>query len=284
MILKLLLIGFFWSFSLGNCRLGLAGTATDNRPRYISLAPSTTEILFALGLSDEIVGVSTSCDYPKEALFKERVGDFSRPSIEKILSLKPDYIFCTGLEQAPVVEELRKLDLKVCVADPASVNELFDSILRIGMLTGKGKEAGVLVDSMQERIGRLVSKTRFLNQENKPRVFLEIWHSPLMTAGRGSFIDELITLAGGMNIAHDTKRPYSIFSPEEVIRRNPDCIIFTYMDSESPGKLLGKRLGWSGINAVKNKRLYNDIDSNILLRPGPRAVEGMEELHKRLYP
>jgi iron complex transport system substrate-binding protein len=106
----------------------------------------------------------------------------------------------------------------------------------------------------------------------------------LTTAGRGSFIDELLTLAGGVNIAYDTKRAYSIFSPEEVIRRNPDCIILTYMDKEKPAKLVGERFGWKGISAIKDNRLYSDINSDLLLRPGPRVVQGLKEIYKRLYP
>jgi iron complex transport system substrate-binding protein len=106
----------------------------------------------------------------------------------------------------------------------------------------------------------------------------------LTTAGKGSFIDELIALAGGVNIARDTKRPYSIFSPEEVIKRNPDCIILTYMDKEMPLKSVGGRFGWKQISAVKNSRLYNDIGSDLLLRPGPRLVQGLKEMHRRLYP
>jgi iron complex transport system substrate-binding protein len=106
----------------------------------------------------------------------------------------------------------------------------------------------------------------------------------LTTAGNGSFVDQLITLAGGINIAWDTKRPYSIFSPEEVIHRNPDCIITAYMDSKNALTLVKQRFGWQGINAVKNNRIYDDIDSDLLLRPGPRIVQGLKEIYKRMYP
>jgi len=121
-------------------------------------------------------------------------------------------------------------------------------------------------------------------ENKKPKVFIEVWHDPLITAGKGSFVDELITLAGGRNIAYDTRRPYSIFSWEEVISRNPDCIILTYMEKEKPAKIMDSRLGGKEILAVKNNRVYADINPDILIRPGPRVVEGIEEIYTRLYP
>ena len=274
-------------FCLGTAPLGLAEIAesgTVPRSRYISLAPSTTEILFALGLDEEIIGVSTYCNWPPQAKNKEKVGEFSQVNMEKILFLKPDYIFCTGLEQAPIITELRRLNLKVYVADPKNMQELFNSIRNIGEITGKTGEAKSLIENMKSEVEEIISKVILIPQNKRPKIFIEIWHDPLTTAGKGSFIDELISLAGGVNIAGDTKRPYSIFSPEEVIKRNPDCIILTYMDKELPLKLIGGRFGWKGISAVKNNRLYNDIGSYLLLRPGPRVVQGLKELHKILYP
>jgi iron complex transport system substrate-binding protein len=116
------------------------------------------------------------------------------------------------------------------------------------------------------------------------KVFVEIWHEPLMTAGKGSFIDELITMAGGINVAHNVVRPFCNYSAEKVISLDPECIIMTYMDKETPLKLLESRFGWGQIKAVKDKRVFNDIDPDILLRPGPRITDGLKEIFKRLYP
>jgi iron complex transport system substrate-binding protein len=254
------------------------------RARYISLAPSTTEILFSLGLDEEIVGLSTYCNYPENAKSKTKVGDFSQPNIEKILSLRPDYIFCTGIEQAIAVSQLKKLGLKVYVADPTNMQELLDSIREIGKITGKNKEAQDLTKNMAFSIEKIKSKVSRICQEARPKVFIEIWHSPLTTAGKGSFIDDLIGIAGGINIAYDTKRPFSIFSVEEVIKRNPDCIILAYMDKENAAKIIKKRAGWQEISAVKKDRIYNDISPDLLLRPGPRVIRGLNELYKRFYP
>ncbi len=259
------------------------GYADEANPRYISLAPSTTEILFALGLNDEIVGVSSFCDYPAQAKAKEKAGSFSQPNFEKILSLKPDYIFCTGLKQSSVFSQLIRLNLNVYVSDPKNIEELFDSIIEIGKITKKIKEAQGLVDRMREEISGVVLEVNRIAQEKKPKIFIEIWSDPLMTAGKGSLVDELFTLAGGINIAGDLKKSYGIFSPEEVIRKNPDFIFLTYMDKEKTIKSVRGRFGWGQISAIKNNRLYNDIDPAILLRPGPRLVEGIKAIHKRLY-
>lgn len=256
--------------------------AEEHRLRIISLAPSTTEILFALDLADEIVGVTTFCNYPPAALNKEKVGTFSQPDIEKIVFLKPDIIFATGLEQAPIVDKLRKLGMKIIVSDPSAMKELFGSIEQIGNLTHRNKEATLLINSMKARIKKVQAKVKKIPSNKRLKIFVEIWHDPLMTAGKGSFVDELVGLAGGINIAHDTPRPYSYFSAEELIARDPDCIIFGYMVKNITSEVKN-RLGWSKIKAAESNRLYNDIDSDLFLRPGPRLVEGLEEIHKRLY-
>jgi iron complex transport system substrate-binding protein len=278
MKISLLIIILILIFACGAC------LAQNHKARYISLAPSTTEILFALGLDEEIVGVSTYCNYPLKVKSKEKIGEFSNVNIEKIISLRPDYIFCTGLEQEMIIRELRRLNLKVNVSDPTNMKELLHSIREIGRITSKNKEAESLVKDMEGQIEEVTSQVKLIPMKKRPKVFIELWHDPLTTAGKDSFVDELITLAGGINIAYDTKRPFSIFSLEEVIKRNPDCIIITYMDKERPIKLIEKRFGWSQIHAVKNNCVYNDIHPDLLLRPGPRVVKGLKEVYKRLYP
>ncbi|MDD5281888.1 MAG: cobalamin-binding protein [Candidatus Omnitrophica bacterium] len=272
---KLIITGIFFC--------SLLGCAVAAEPRYISLAPSTTEILFALGLDNQIVGVSFYCNYPEQAKNKTKVGSFSSPSMERIISLKPDYIFCTGLEQAPVIAQLRQLNFNVYVADPVNVEELFKTINEIGKITRRTEESSSLIEKMKNQIEEVVSKVKFLPQEKRIKVYIEIWHEPLMTAAKGSFVDELITLAGGVNIAHELKRPYCNFSAENIISLNPQCIILAYMDKEAPLKLIQQRFGWDKIDAVRRKRVFNDIQPDILLRPGPRITQGLAEIYKRLY-
>ena len=252
--------------------------------RIISLAPALTEILFGLGLGDSIIGVTTLCNYPPEALLKDKIGTFSQPNIEKILLLKPDIVFATGLEQAPYVDKLKNLGVHVYVSDPATMEELFDSIEAIGALISREEEARMMVGRMRAEMDKVQQRVNRIPRDQRPRVFIEVWNNPLLTAGRNSFVDELISLAGGVNIAHDVLKPYISFSPEEVIKRNPDYIIIGYMNGGSDQGLVQNRLGWENVEAVKNKRIYGDIASDLLLRPGPRLIDGLKALHQRLYP
>lgn len=253
------------------------------KPRYISLAPATTEILFALGLHHQIIGDTTFCDYPQAAKQIPKVGSFSEPNIEKILSLKPDIIFTTGLEQAPVVLRLEKLGLKVIVSDPKNIPELFESIIQIGKATGREQEARLLVEGMRARIDIIKFMVEKIREDKRPKVFIEIWHDPIMTAGPGSIVDEILTLAGGKNIAYDVPRAYSRFSTEAIIERNPDVIILGYMNKDNTKDAVLNRLGWQNIKAVRNKRVVSDINPNLIFRPGPRIVNGIEEIYRHLY-
>ena len=265
-----------WCLSIKPC-------GASSKLRVISLTPATTEILFALGLDNEIVGVSSFCDYPAAATKKEKVGTFSYANIEKIVSLKPDIIFCTGLEQAPLVTKLKQLGLQVYVCDPANFEELFASILEMGRLTSRENQARKLTEKMRSFVSAIKEKSASLPDNKRPRVFVEIWNDPLMTAGEASFIDELINIAGGINVARAIHKAYSNISPEYVIKKDPQVIILGYMTPELPVAFLQARLGWKNVSAVKNSRVYSDIDPNVLFRPGPRLIEALQEIHKKLY-
>ena len=256
----------------------------ENKPlKIISLTPATTEILFALGLDDEIIGVTTFCSYPFKAKNKKKVGTFSQPDFEKIIYLKPDIVFATGLEQAYAVDRLRQLGLNVFVSYPANIEELFRSINNIGSLTDRVKEAKNLIAEMNLEINKIKKLTQSIPENDKPRVFIEIWYDPLMSAGEDSLVNELINIAGGINIASDAPRAYSYFSAEQVIKRDPDCIILGHSFDGDARELIKSRLGFSEIKAVRNNRVYADINTDLFLRPGPRVVEGIEEIYKRLY-
>ncbi len=252
--------------------------------RIISLTPATTEILFALGLDEEIVGVTVFCNYPVKATLKEKVGSFSSPDIEKILYLKPDIIFATGMEQAPQVSRLRKLGLKVCISDPANLEGLFGSISEIGSLTHREKEADKLISGMRARIEAVRSRASRVSPDKRLRVFLEIWQDPMISVGKKSFVNELIALSGGVNISGDLPKAYSYFSPEQVIRRDPQCIIIGHRVDDAELEAVKRRFGWDRVSAVTTGRIYADINPDIILRPGPRLAEGLESIQERLYP
>ncbi|MFA5336501.1 MAG: ABC transporter substrate-binding protein, partial [Candidatus Omnitrophota bacterium] len=191
----------------------------DRGVRIVSITPSTTEIACALGLEENLAGVTTLCDYPPSVTKKEKVGTFSDPNIEKIVMLKPDIVLATGLEQAQAVEKMRRLGLKVMLVEPKDFEGLFRSIGEIGRACGKEKEASELVGDMRRSLDSLRKKTDRIDASLRPKVYFEIWSDPIIAAGKGSFISEMISLAGGINIADDTGRPFSQFSAELVVER-----------------------------------------------------------------
>jgi len=263
---------------------GLICASGASAERYISLSPSTTEILFALGLQDEIVAVTSFCNYPEETKKIAKIGTFSEPNIETIISLKPTIVFATGLEQTPVVSRLKKSGLRVVVSDPKNISELLESITQIGKKTGREEAAEKLKENMLRRLEAVKAKAAKIPPEKRVSVFIEIWHDPIMTAGPGSFVDELINLAGARNIAYDAPRAYSRFSNEVIIERNPDVIILGYMDKVNEStQLIKNRIGWQDIAAVKNNRIVKDINPDLILRPGPRLIEGLERIYQSLY-
>ncbi len=252
--------------------------------RIVSLTPATTEILFELGLDKEIVGVSSYCTWPDKAGDKEKVGSFSNPNIEKIIMLKPDLVILTGMEQEYIKDILSRLKIKYINVDPANLSELIFSIEKLGSATGAGSKAKMLADSIRSVISRLKRFSSNIPQSEKPKIYMEIWHDPIMCPGKNSFVDDMIKTAGGINITADLNRSYSRIDPEQVILRDPDMIILTYMKQDDwVEKTFSKRLGWEDVSAIKKGRIYADINPDIILRPGPRIAKGLIELHKRFY-
>lgn len=262
-----------------------ASAEQSQNKRIISLTPASTEILFALGLEDEIIGVSSYCDWPPQARRKESVGSFSNPNIEKIISLKPDMVFLTGLEQERLKTILSKLGIDYVVLHPSNLKELILSIEKTAKLTGREKESRILINNITDVMRRIKTTVSKIPEKDRPRVYLEFWHDPVMTVGGDSFINDMIETAGGINIAKDLRRSYSRIDPEVVILRNPNVIILTYhIKNESCiKKIFTGRIGWQNIDAVKNNRIFQDINPDLVLRPGPRVIEGLTELYKRFY-
>ena len=171
----------------------------ENPPeRIISLAPSNTEILFAIGAGDKVVGVTTYDDYPEEFLDIEKIGDFNGINLERIIELEPDLVINYGDGVTEENERLIEAGIQIAGFEPESIEEITDTILRIGEITGHKQEALDLVDEMTSKEAELLARIEGLESKT---VFYEIWHEPLMAAGPGSFIDELIAIAGGENVA-----------------------------------------------------------------------------------
>jgi iron complex transport system substrate-binding protein len=250
--------------------------------RIVSLAPNITEILFSLGLDEEIVGVSIHCNFPEKAMNKPRVGSYISLDYEKITSLKPDLIIATGAGNTrDMVDRLEKLGFPTYVLFPSNFDDILKSIVHIGEVVNREREAKVINEEMRERKRRIVEITRGLP---RPKVFVQIGDVPLVTVGKGSFTDDLIRLAGGENIAGKEKEVYPRFGMEEVLKRSPEVIVISSMNPQGDyQKILQGWTRWKTIPAVKNGRLHL-IDSDLLDRPSPRIIEGLEELAKVLHP
>jgi iron complex transport system substrate-binding protein len=235
--------------------------------RIISLAPSNTEILFALGLGDRVVGVTDWCDYPPEALNKTKVGGYANPDIEKIVVLNPDLILAGYGNPIEVVYTLAGLGLTVFGIKTTDLADLLNDIRRVGEITDKEVEALALTSEMESRIQAVTNQTAELEQ--RPRVFYIVWHDPLWTAGSGTFINELIEKAGGVNIFGNVTG-YPMVSIEDVLARDPEIII----TSEWSYDWAINATELASTNASQSGRIYT-CDDNLVQRPGPRLVEGL---------
>lgn len=242
--------------------------------RIISLAPSITETLFALGAGDDVIGVTDFCNYPPEAQKKHRVGGITNPSIETIIGLKPDLIILSM--EGNVREDFRKLlDLGVplFVTNPRTLAGIHKSIDDLGVLTGKSNNAQRLVRAMTSREDSL----RSLPQKHT-HVLLIVSLQPLIVLGTKTFLAEMLNLAGGENIAGDSPSTYPTLSREVVVEQNPDVIIVTSNILQNVDELLELFPEWAGLNAIRNHQVYR-IDPDIVSRPGPRVVDGLEALY-----
>ena len=255
----------------------------DGTLRIVSLSPSVTEMLFALSRGDSVVGVTEFCNYPAEAKKIERIGGFGAPNIERLLALSPHWLIGTGLERHEATEVLRRSGTQILWVKTGSFPEVFQAMREIGRAVERTQQAEQLVSAMQAELDVIEKRHGDTPDNERPRVFVEIWNDPLTTAGGGSFMDELITLAGGVNVAHEIDAGYPTINPENVVEWDPEVILLGYMTQEQTSQSLADRIGWSEIEAVRSGRIISDIPSDLLLRPGPRLIEGVRLLSQRLH-
>ena len=250
--------------------------------RIVSLAPNITEILFSLSLDTEIVGVSSDSNFPKEARRKIQVGGYLNPDFERVVSLKPDLVIATGAGNTrDMVNRLGNLGFPAYVIFPKNFDDILKSIDHLGQVVDREKEATVVVQGMKGRRERVVELTKALH---RPSVFLLVGEAPIVTAGKGSFADDLIRLAGGENIAGKEKEMYPRLGMEEVLQRAPEVILISSMNPKAEyKKVFQEWRRWKTIPAVRDDRLYV-IDSDLIDRPSPRIIDGLEEIARILHP
>lgn len=254
--------------------------------RIVSLAPSNTEILFAIGAGEQVVGRDDFSDYPAEVQSLPGVGGgFGDYNLEAIVDLQPDLILAAEINTPEQVQALADLGITVyLLSNPTTLEEMYENLELIGRLTGKSEQANRLIETLK---GRVEAVDALIGQvDSKPTVFYELdgtdpakpW-----TAGAGTFIDALIARAGGVNITTDLSGQYMQFSIEELLVRDPEIILLGDAAYGVTPESVAQRAGWKDLQAVKNNRIY-PFDDNLVSRPGPRLVDGLEELARLIHP
>lgn len=253
--------------------------------RIVSLLPSNTEILFAVGAGEQVVGVTSYCNFPLEATTREEIGGITNKSIsiEAIIALEPNLVLAAG-SQDEVIPVLEETGLKVIALNPTTLNDIYANVELVGRLTGHADQAAALADDMRRRAEAVKNKVATVPAAERPVVFYEVWDEPLMTAGPNTFIGQLIELAGGKNIFADISEDWPQVSPEVIVDRNPEVIL----GPEAHGSALvaeqiATRPGWANIAAVQNNRIYL-LDGDMVSRPGPRLIDVLEKIARDLYP
>ncbi|MFO7570049.1 MAG: cobalamin-binding protein [Smithellaceae bacterium] len=250
--------------------------------RIISLAPGITEILFALGLDERIVGVTSFCDWPHPAKLKTHVGGFTNPSLEKIIALAPDLIIVTADgNRLETVRKLEKIGMTVYVTHPSDTEGIIQSLLRIGEMTGREQTAQKLAAALRHRLEAVSLRVQ---NKKKPRVFFQIGMDPVISVNGRTLISDVIVQAGGVNMAADQPARYPRYSAEGVMAGAPDVLLFAPMASDKEFKKV--KTYWQqfpGIPAVKNHRIH-PIDTDLIGRASLRIVDAIEQTARLLHP
>ena len=249
--------------------------------RIVALAPSTVEVLYRLGLGDKIVGVTDYCDYPLEAKDKPKVGNFNGYNIEKILEAKPDIILAgTGIPK-DIYQKLIDLKMKVVVTEASSIAQIPESFMIIGSATGEVEKAKKLCDDVNARMNEVINKVKSASKV-KSYYVISFGKEGNWTGGKGTFISDLINMAGGENIADDVNE-WKDYSIEKIVEKNPSVIMVSAMIANDNKDILNNEKGYKETNAVKNHKTII-VDDNLTQRPGPRIVEGLEVIAKAIHP
>ncbi len=253
------------------------------KPRIVSLAPSLTEMIFAIGAGDELVGRTSACDWPAAAARVPVTGAFGRPSLELLASIHPDLVVDVDLADKEMGKKISALGIQRESITCKSPDDIPAALRRLGKLTGHTREADSLALSISNGLATFKKKTE--SQKRKKTVYLEIWDDPFWTGGKGSYTSALIAYAGGENIGNVVEKDYFEISQEWVIKKSPEVIACMYMARESSAvdKVMN-RPGWSSVAAVKNHRVYDRFDNSLFLRAGPRVLDGIAQLYRTIYP
>ncbi|KAF0994693.1 ABC transporter substrate-binding protein [Geobacillus sp. TFV-3] len=262
--------------------LGEDVTIKAEPKKIVSLIPSNTEIAYALGLGEKIVGVSDFDNYPEDVKTKTKIGGMEF-NVEKIISLKPDLVLAhasSAHNSRDGLQQLKDAGITVLVVNDAkSFDDVYASIELIGKATGTTGKAKQVIDEMKEKLAQIQEKAKQIPADKQANVWIEVSPPPqIYTAGKGTFMDEMLQVISAKNVAGNLEG-WPMVTEEKAVAYKPDVIITTY----GGAKQVLERAAWKDVPAVKNKRVY-DVNSDLVSRPGPRLAEGVEELAKAVYP
>lgn len=259
--------------------------------RVISLAPSNTEILFAIGAGDAVVGVTTVDDYPPEAKSRTSVGGMSAQAmnLETMVSLKPDLVLATAGVQGPAIAPLERLGMTVVALDAERPADVAANIRAVGRLVGREAKADEVATAFEARLGAVRSRVA-ARTGPRPKVLYLLYDDPLMTVGPATFLGRMVEEAGGVNAFADVSQNYPTPSDEEVVVRRPEVVLATFglmsggdRTEEQNRQRLLRRPGWKDVPAVRDGRIHA-LDEDLTTRAGPRLVEGLEAMERALTP
>ena len=249
--------------------------------RVVSLAPSITEMLFALGLDEQVVGVTEFCDFPAGAAAKPKIG-YANPNLESLIALRPDLIVAPReFHRANVLAKLDELKIPVFLLEATSLENIFSHIHQLGRIFDRSPAAQAMTQAMRQRMAEISGRAEHLP---RTRVLYVINSQPLITVGPGSYIHQMIGLVGGINIASGASSAYPRLTMETVLREDPEILIFPRGSVETvPRSEQQEWRRWTTLTAVQQNRL-REVSANALNRPGPRVMEGLEELARVIHP
>lgn len=268
---------------LSGCRRNTPPPAVaPSMPRIVSLAPSLTEMVCAVGGAHRLVGRTDVCNFPSNLLATVPVvAGFGRPYLEPLLEQKPTVVLDVDLEDQSMGATLARLGIRHQHVECRRLGDIPGAIRMIGRLADCPDAGNTLAGSIEERIRARQAAVASVPPERRPLVFVEIWGDPLMTAGRNSFVSELVALAGGRNLGDELAHDYGTVSTEWVLERNPEIVLCLYPGAGHQAvKIVASRLGWQTIRAVQHGRVYDGFDLDTILRPGPRVLDGVEQLRR----
>ncbi len=252
--------------------------------RIITLVPNVTETIFALGLDEEVFAVNDYSNYPEAATKKEKLATYPTVDAEKVTALEPDLIVADMINGQETIDALRKLGFPVIVSNAISFDSVYESIDIFAKATGTVEKGNEIIEQMKKEREQVEKAVADIPVSERVKVWVEVSPEGLYTWGKGTFFNDMITAAGGLNIAADYES-WDPYSAEKVVEANPDVILATY-GNDKPNEAIHtikSRPGWDNIEAVKNNRMYT-LDSDKTNRPAPRITQGLMDMAKALYP